>query len=89
MEATNYTSLREILAESLKEKGETFDDIETTTHQSQLGDPVPTNTVGDYDLPPDKTDFCAWTKNHVYFFRCTYYGDIDMDSVPRNPPPSA
>jgi hypothetical protein len=46
-ESTCTTSLREILVESLGEKGETFDDIETTTHQSQLDDPIPCDCCGD------------------------------------------
>ncbi len=92
-EPTYATSLREILAESLKEKGETFDDVETTTHQSQLNDPIPCDCCGDLmSLPNWKKDpihFKAWTKNRVYFFLCNNLGYVVIDSVPRNPPPSA
>ena len=74
------TTWRQELTVRMRECGESFDDIESSTLSEQQLDDKFDNGFGG----SEGCAFTVWTKNHVYF-PAVYDGKEWVDCVPRNP----
>lgn len=74
------TTWRQELTVRMRERGESFDDIESSTLSEQQLD----NEFDDGFGHLEGCAFTVWTKNHVYF-PAVYDGSEWVACVPRNP----
>jgi hypothetical protein len=75
-----YTTWRDMIAEIMKWRDETFDDVEYMTLSEDELDTSFKNEYGSLNGVP----FTLWTHNRVYF-PVMYDGLVGVSSVPRNP----
>jgi len=88
----NLVSWRELITQSMKEHGETFDDVEHSIfakHELEERTVYLQKTVLDEEFcsgfgGSEGCSFTLWTKNRVYF-PVVYDGSEWASSVPRNP----
>ncbi len=91
MEATNYTSLREMLEEALEANGETVNDVEAVSNPFWMDKPIQCDGTGEPIALASgiKGELYAWTKNHVYLIRLPLCGGSEVEVMPRNPIPGS